>query len=177
MQVIKNMLLTTTHMLDSQRDDSRWEALGNGPGIHTEGTVFGAGAGRRTSGALWGSPGVWFARQAETQTQKRQADQPRPSLSELRHPQAGGEGSRVDELLEVSPQWLVERRWSARLQPSLSDDAQHRVEHESEGMGKREREGGGESEHSPVYPRWGGRVCSAASLDLCNLPLSGAAAR
>lgn len=44
--------------LDSQRDDSRREALGDSLGVHTEGTVFGAGAGRRTTGYLGGSPGV-----------------------------------------------------------------------------------------------------------------------
>lgn len=48
----------THYMLDSQRDDSRGEALGDCLGVHTEGTVFGAGAGRRTAGYLGGSPGV-----------------------------------------------------------------------------------------------------------------------
>lgn len=73
-------------MLDSQGDDPRGEALGDGLGVHAEGTVFGAGAGRRAAGYLGGSPSVGFAEQAETHTQKRQAEQPRPSLAELRHP-------------------------------------------------------------------------------------------
>ncbi len=97
-----------TGIVDSQRNDTRGEALGDGLGVHTEGTVFGAGAGRRTARYLGGSPGVGFPRQAETQTQNRQADQPRPYLSRLQHPWAGGKGSRVNELLEVSsPQWQV----------------------------------------------------------------------
>ncbi len=98
--------------LNSQRDDSWGEALGDRLGVHTEGTVFGAGAGRRTAGDLGGSPGVRFPRQADTQTQNWQADQPRPSLSELRHPWAGGKRSCESELLEVSPQrwWSASRR-------------------------------------------------------------------
>lgn len=46
------------HTKNSQRDDSRGEALGDSLGVHAEGAVFGAGAGRRTAGYLWGSPGV-----------------------------------------------------------------------------------------------------------------------
>lgn len=57
-------------MLNSQGDDSRGEGLGDHLGVHTEGTVFGAGAGRRTAGGLGGSPGVGFPRQDETQTQE-----------------------------------------------------------------------------------------------------------
>lgn len=84
------MLLVSEKHTDSQRDDSRGEALGDRLGVHTEGTVFGAGAGRRTAGYLGGSPGVRFPRQAEAQAQHRQADQPHPSSSELQHPWAGG---------------------------------------------------------------------------------------
>lgn len=90
---------------DSQRNDARGEALGDSLGVHTEGTVFGAGASRRTAGDLGGSPVVRFLRQAETQTQNQQAHH--PSGPELQHPMAGGPVSHVSELLEVCPQWQV----------------------------------------------------------------------
>ena len=38
--------------LYSQGDDPRGEALGDGLGVHAEGAVFGAGAGRRSAGDL-----------------------------------------------------------------------------------------------------------------------------
>lgn len=94
-----------TRILDSQRNDSRGEALGDSLGVHTKSTVFGAGASRRTAGDLGGSPGVWFLRQAETQTQNQHAHH--PSGPELRHPLAGGAVSHVSELLEVCLQWQV----------------------------------------------------------------------
>lgn len=70
---------------NSQRDDPRGEALGDGFGVHAEGTVFGAGAGRRAAGDLRGSPGVRFPRQAEEEEEEAQKeDQPRPSRSKLK---------------------------------------------------------------------------------------------
>lgn len=60
--------ITEGDISDSQRDDSRGEALGDRLGVHTEGAVFGAGAGRGTAGCLRGSPGVRLPRQAETQS-------------------------------------------------------------------------------------------------------------
>lgn len=58
--------------------------------------------------------------------------------------------------------------------PSRYDNAQHRVEHESEGMGKRERKGGRrESKRSPVYPQWGGGARGALQLPwICVIFLS-----
>lgn len=80
-----------SHTKHSQRDDPGGEALGDSLGVHTEGAVFGAGAGRRTAGYLRGSPGIQLPRQAKTQSP--QTDQPRPSLSESQHlGQEEGEG-------------------------------------------------------------------------------------
>lgn len=77
-------------IVDSQRDDSRGEALGDGLGVHAEGAVFGAGAGRRAARHLRGFLGVRFPRQAEAQTHHRHEHQPQPSRAELRqHPGAG----------------------------------------------------------------------------------------
>lgn len=82
--------MSESHTKHSQRDDPGGEALGDSLGVHTEGAVFGAGAGRRTAGYLRGSPGIQLPRQAKTQSP--QTDQPRPSLSEFQHPWAGGRG-------------------------------------------------------------------------------------
>lgn len=77
-------------IVDSQRDDSRGKALGDGLGVHAEGAVFGAGAGRRAARHLRGFLGVRFPRQAEAQTHHRHEHQPQPSRAELRqHPGAG----------------------------------------------------------------------------------------
>ena len=55
-------------MLYSQRDDPRGKALGDSLGIHTEGTVFGAGAGDRTTGDFGDPLGPCLPHQAEKQT-------------------------------------------------------------------------------------------------------------
>lgn len=65
--------------------------------------------------------------------------------------------------------------------PSSSDYAERRVEHEKEGMGGRVRNGGRRgSKGSPVYPRWAWVLCSfLGSVQSFSLSLSlpGAAAR
>lgn len=145
--------------LDSQRDDPRGEGPGDSLGIHTEGTVFGAGASRRTAGDLGGSPRVWFPRQAKTQTQNQHAYH--PSGPKLQHPWAGGVRSHVSELLEVCPQWLVERRRSACLTTPavlIMLRAETAWERDRGWVTEIGREGGGGE--SPMYPLWVWVLCS-----------------
>lgn len=78
---------TTDHRppcpLHSQRDDSRWEDLGDGLGVHAEGTVSGAGAGGRAARRLGGFLGVgaWGQTEAEAETQEDQPEEPQRSGS------------------------------------------------------------------------------------------------
>ena len=151
-------------MLNSQGDDSRGEGLGDHLGVHTEGTVFGAGAGRRTAGGLGGSPGVGFPRQDETQTQEWQAYQPCPSLSELRHPWAGGKRS---HFLKFLLSGFCERWWSRlpttpavliMLSAALREPAWGR----GEGCERKRREGGG--------GEWGESCVSSVGVGALQLP-------
>lgn len=156
--------MTQIWLLDSQRDDARGEALGDSLGVHTEGTVFGAGASRRTAGDLGGSPGTWFPRQAQAQTQNQHAHH--PSRPKLQHPWAGGAGSHVSELLEVCPQVAC---WDATVSLPTTPAVLIMLSTETARERERERnrgwvteigtEGGGRE--SPVHPRW---VCRALQL-------------
>lgn len=108
---INRIIMSESPRKHSQRDDPGGEALGDSLGVHTEGAVFGAGAGCRTAGYLRGSPGIQLPRQAKTQSP--QTEEPRPSLSEFQHLRAEGR----NPPLKVSAQRLVQRQRSARSHP------------------------------------------------------------